>query len=54
MHVGTATVIRDLEYLSRVIEGEDTPVNFFLRYYCRKLFGKYVNDPTGTCMASLI
>lgn len=28
-HVGTATVVRDLEYLSRVIQGEDTPINFW-------------------------
>ncbi|KAG8680216.1 hypothetical protein FRC08_016451, partial [Ceratobasidium sp. 394] len=28
-HVGTATVVRDLELLSRVIEGPETPVNFW-------------------------
>ncbi|KAG8734351.1 hypothetical protein FRC12_018548 [Ceratobasidium sp. 428] len=28
-HVGTATVARDLELLSRVIEGPETPVNFW-------------------------
>ncbi|KAF8518940.1 Alpha/Beta hydrolase protein [Hysterangium stoloniferum] len=28
-HVGTATVVRDMEYLSRVIEGDDAPINFW-------------------------
>ncbi|KAF8586360.1 hypothetical protein K439DRAFT_1659729 [Ramaria rubella] len=28
-HVGTATVVRDLEYMSRIIEGENEPVNFW-------------------------
>ena len=28
-HVGTATVVRDLELLSRVIEGPEKPVNFW-------------------------
>ncbi|QRV74200.1 Abhydrolase domain-containing protein [Ceratobasidium sp. AG-Ba] len=28
-HVGTATVVRDLERLSQVIEGPETPVNFW-------------------------
>jgi pimeloyl-ACP methyl ester carboxylesterase len=28
-HVGTATVVRDLELLSRKIEGEETPINFW-------------------------
>lgn len=27
-HVGTATVVRDLELLARVIEGPEKPVNF--------------------------
>ncbi|KAG8748339.1 hypothetical protein FRC10_005886 [Ceratobasidium sp. 414] len=33
-HVGTATVVRDLELLSQVIEGPETPVNFWgFRYF---------------------
>lgn len=28
-HVGTATVVRDIEFMSNAIQGEDQPINFW-------------------------
>jgi pimeloyl-ACP methyl ester carboxylesterase len=29
MHLGTESVVRDIDYLSRLIEGEDKPINWY-------------------------
>ena len=42
-HVGTATVVRDLEYLSRIIEGDDAPVNFWGFSYGTAIGSYFVN-----------
>ena len=42
-HVGTASVVRDLEYLSRIIEGDDTPVNFWGFSYGTAVGSYFVN-----------
>lgn len=42
-HVGTATVVRDLEYLSRVIQGEDVPVNYWGFSYGTIIGSYFVN-----------
>lgn len=42
-HVGTATVVRDLEYLSRIIEGESVPVNFWGFSYGTAVGSYFVN-----------
>jgi hypothetical protein len=42
-HVGTATVVRDLEYLSRIIEGDDAPVNFWGFSYGTVVGSYFVN-----------
>ncbi|KAG9074210.1 hypothetical protein FRC06_010842, partial [Ceratobasidium sp. 370] len=42
-HVGTATVVRDLELLSRVIEGPETPVNFWGFSYGTVVGSYFVN-----------
>lgn len=64
-HVGTATVVRDLEFLSRIIEGDRTPVNFwgfsygtiigsyFVNMYVLRFFSPTTNPPQvpGPCRA---
>ena len=42
-HVGTATVVRDLEYMSRLIEGENAPVNFWGFSYGTIIGNYFVN-----------
>ncbi|KAF8522995.1 TAP-like protein-domain-containing protein [Gautieria morchelliformis] len=42
-HVGTVTVVRDLEYLSRIIEGDDSPVNFWGFSYGTAIGSYFVN-----------
>lgn len=42
-HVGTATVVRDLELLSRVIEGPEKPVNFWGFSYGTVVGSYFVN-----------
>lgn len=42
-HVGTATVVRDLEYLSRIIEGDDAPVNYWGISYGTAIGSYFVN-----------
>jgi hypothetical protein len=51
-HVGTATVVRDLEYLSRIIEGNDAPVNFWGFSYGTAI-GSYFVNMCRTCISNL-
>lgn len=53
-HVGTATVVRDLEYLSRIIEGDNAPVNFWGFSYGTAIGSYFVNMYCATVFESLV
>ena len=42
-HVGTATVVRDLELIHRTLEGDDAPVNFWGFSYGTVVGAYFVN-----------